>query len=257
MIAPWLNARETCTWACHVEAHNSDLGDDFAWSVGTPIPAPFNGTVTNQIRQESPVLYITRITSDANPSVQVEFMHLSKFAPAGHYKAGQTIGWSGGKVGAVGSGHATGPHLHVNAVVAGKLTPIRNILSEFASVGTTTVIGDDMTTYELAIEKGDTTGAVWFSVNRIQRWHVPNATSLTDYIAFIAANGGATYDPKALPQVATIASFGAIVIDGTTASGGAGATVAQVQQISDASDAKVTAAIAKIPAAPTKFVASQ
>lgn len=140
MITPWLDATESCTWACHVAARNPDLGDDFLWKAGTPIPAPFSGTVTNQVRQESPVLYIARITSDANPNVQVEFMHLSKFAPAGHYAAGQVMGWSGGVKGAVGSGHATGPHLHVNAVVGGKLTPIRNILTEFASVGPITTI---------------------------------------------------------------------------------------------------------------------
>lgn len=128
LVTPWLSIPESCDWTCHAAKHEADLGDDFPMAVGTPIPAPFPGTLANEIRQESPVLYIARITSDVNPSVVVEFMHLSKFNAGQHYGAGETIGWSGGAKGAVGSGQADGPHLHVNAVVNGALEPIRSIL---------------------------------------------------------------------------------------------------------------------------------
>jgi hypothetical protein len=162
MLNPVAGLPVTCTWQCHINHHNSDLGDDSGASVGTPIRAPFNGTLRNVIRQESPVLYIAFLTSDDDPSLECEVMHLSRFAPAGHYLEGQTMGWSGGAVGAVGSGHATGPHIHINAVVNGVLTPWGNVLSQFASVGTPVLLTPPASpTPSTLLEDNDMNGLKW------------------------------------------------------------------------------------------------
>lgn len=128
---------ESCDWACHQAARNRDLGDDFLVANGTPIRAAFNGTLRNAVRNEpAPYrpLYIAYLDSDEAPGLSFEYMHLSKFQTPGHYAMGQTIGWSGGIRLALGSGQATGPHLHENAVVNGKLTPVAQIFEQFASI---------------------------------------------------------------------------------------------------------------------------
>lgn len=67
MANPWEGWPVTCDWACHVAAHNSDLGTDFYCPVGTPIVAAFDGTLSNGVRAEpAPFkgLYIAILRSD-------------------------------------------------------------------------------------------------------------------------------------------------------------------------------------------------
>lgn len=129
----------SCTWACHAAKHITDLGDDRApLAVGTLILAPFSGTLRNYVRSESPVLYIAQLQSTENPSIIYETMHLSRFQTPGYVPIDGVIGWTGGARGAVGSGQADGPHLHENLIVNGKLTPIAELYSQYASVGPVT-----------------------------------------------------------------------------------------------------------------------
>lgn len=138
MDVPWLSIKESCDYQCHINAHNSDLGDDFPMIVGTPIPAPVAGTLSNFTRSEPApykTLYLSYFQPDGSSDL-FEFMHWSRFAAAGHYEEGQTIGWSGGALHALGSGKATGPHLHANAVIGGKLAPVRQLISGISRAGT-------------------------------------------------------------------------------------------------------------------------
>jgi hypothetical protein len=138
MINQFAGAVCSQNWAQHIANGITDHGDDELFAVGTPIVAPFSGTVRNHARPESApfqALYITTITSDADPSVSMEFMHLSQFVPEGHYAEGDTIGLSGGAYRALGSGRATGPHIHVNSIINGVISPYTDA---FAALGTTT-----------------------------------------------------------------------------------------------------------------------
>jgi murein DD-endopeptidase MepM/ murein hydrolase activator NlpD len=154
MSFPWATWPVTCSWACHVAAGNTDLGTDFGCPVGTPIVAAFDGTLSNGTRPEpAPFksLYIAILRSDAYPNVSFEHMHLSRFQTPGHYKAGDVVGWTGGVRFALGSGRATGPHLHVNAIINGQLASVYSAFSEFASLN---VIPLDNNTEEA--DMGDT-----------------------------------------------------------------------------------------------------
>jgi hypothetical protein len=142
MINQFAGVYCTQTWAQHIANGITDHGDDLAFGVGTPILAPFSGTVRNHARPESApfqALYITTITSDADPSVSMEYMHLSQFVPEGHYAEGATIGLSGGAYRALGSGHATGPHVHVNSIINGVIRPYTDAFASFASTTSTPI----------------------------------------------------------------------------------------------------------------------
>jgi murein DD-endopeptidase MepM/ murein hydrolase activator NlpD len=126
------------TFAQHIANGISDHGDDFLFGVGTPILAPFSGTLRDHARPEAApfqALYIATIQSDADPAVQMLFMHLSKFALEGHYNEGDTIGLSGGALHALGSGAATGPHIHVAAVINGIVRPYTDAFAQLSSFG--------------------------------------------------------------------------------------------------------------------------
>ena len=101
-------------WADHV-ARGSLGGIDYATGVGTPIPAPTDGRVENIPNNGSAGNTVTLWHPDGSRD---QFLHLSKFVAPGNYRAGDTIGFSGGKAGAPGSGSSTGPHIHWHLVLA-------------------------------------------------------------------------------------------------------------------------------------------
>lgn len=93
----------------------SHEGVDFAMPVGTPIPSPVSGILSNN---PSGGLggYVATVTTPEGYKHQ--FMHLSRFVDKNGQKvsAGQIIGYSGGQPGSVGAGDATGPHLHYDII---------------------------------------------------------------------------------------------------------------------------------------------
>lgn len=125
MYNPWAKWRISCDWECHL-ARGSAGGIDYAVSNGTPIRAAFAGALRNRTTGN---LYTAILTADHNPKLGFYHLHLSRYAPSGHYNEGDIIGWTGGIKGAVGSGTSTGPHLHVNAYLSGV---IRNVTDFFS-----------------------------------------------------------------------------------------------------------------------------
>jgi len=80
---------------------------------GTPIQAPYNGTVTKV--QDGGAKGISYMIISHDNGLSTVYLHLSGFAvSAGAYVAeGQTIGYTGGTPGSPGAGWlTTGPHLH-------------------------------------------------------------------------------------------------------------------------------------------------
>lgn len=111
---PFAGMKINDTFQGHKDRGSQSPGVDFDAPVGTPIISPVSGTA-----QENPsggaAGYMVTVT-DAN-GYRHQFMHLSKFAGVnGPVKAGQVIGYSGGKAGAVGAGSSTGPHIHYNII---------------------------------------------------------------------------------------------------------------------------------------------
>ena len=95
-------------WAAHI-ARGSRGGVDFACPVGTPIPAPCDGIISNMANNGSAGHTVTLQHADGSKD---QFMHLSRFVKEGRVKQGDIIGYSGGKKGAPGAGSSTGPHIH-------------------------------------------------------------------------------------------------------------------------------------------------
>jgi len=100
-------------WASHI-ARGSLGGIDYAVPAGTPIYAPAQGRIEN-IKSSGSAGWYVRLHHET-PGLGLgwtdEFLHLSKFMPAGHYKQGDIIGYSGGAVGHPGAGSSTGAHIH-------------------------------------------------------------------------------------------------------------------------------------------------
>ena len=107
------NYRITCDWNCHL-ARGSAGGTDYAMAVGTPIYASFDGELTNRPPVQYPASGNVAILTRAD-GIAFYHLHLSKFVNPGPVKQGNIIGYSGGAVGAPGSGQSTGPQLHINA----------------------------------------------------------------------------------------------------------------------------------------------
>lgn len=95
-------------WASHI-ARGSLGGVDFACAVGTPIPAPCDGKITNVPNNGTGGHTVNLWHADGSRD---QFMHLSRFVAEGNVKQGDIIGYSGGKKGAPGAGSSTGPHIH-------------------------------------------------------------------------------------------------------------------------------------------------
>jgi len=100
--------RITDGWAAH-RARGSLGGVDFACAVGTPIPAPCDGKITNIANNGTGGHTVNLWHADGSRD---QFMHLSGFVKEGNVKQGDIIGYSGGKKGAPGAGSSTGPHIH-------------------------------------------------------------------------------------------------------------------------------------------------
>lgn len=92
--------------------HLFHYGDDIPVPVGTPIVSACTGNVVSENDEVAWGGFVTTVSCGGN--WYTLYMHQSKFiAKVGdHVKAGQKIGLSGGKAGAIGSGDSTGPHLH-------------------------------------------------------------------------------------------------------------------------------------------------
>lgn len=250
MFNQFVDAAVTCSWTCHENAHNSDLGTDFRFGVGTPIRAPFNGTLRNIVRRESPNLYIAEIFSDEHPNVGAEYMHLSKFAKPGHYLEKQVIGYSGGAKGAVGSGHATGPHIHANGIVNRHLVPFNSLFSEFASVGPVIPIVNPAWEADMKLIHVAASGKTPETFDLVTDYdHIEVTHPVASIVAFITGPGIEVKTPANRGLIlATIDQFKKLQ---PAAAGSVDLTslVADVQAISDASDKKVIGSI------PTTFAA--
>ncbi|HEY0698971.1 MAG TPA: M23 family metallopeptidase, partial [Micromonospora sp.] len=100
----------TGTWQDHLD-YGSLGGIDFGMSVGTPLPACGAGTIQNIPDNGTGGHTVTIYHADGYRS---QYMHLSQFRLANgtYVGSGTVVGWSGGAVGAPGSGSSTGPHLH-------------------------------------------------------------------------------------------------------------------------------------------------
>jgi murein DD-endopeptidase len=104
-------------WAQHI-ARGSAGGIDYVAPKGTPIPAPCDGTLSNQAGNGSGG-NIATFTHNQNRAWQDQFLHLSRFAKPGNYKQGEIIGWSGGVPGDPGAGSSTGAHIHWHLLISG------------------------------------------------------------------------------------------------------------------------------------------
>ena len=91
-----------------------------ACPVGTPIVAAITGTVVTA-GLSGGYGNLVSIDTEAEPS-QTRYGHLSRIDVhvGQHVTQGQTIGLSGGKAGAFGSGDSSGPHLHFEIRIGGK-----------------------------------------------------------------------------------------------------------------------------------------
>lgn len=116
-------------WEAHLKRGSSG-GIDYAVPVGTPIPAPAAGTITNTPNNGSGG---NTVTIKHGNGMRSQFLHLSKFVPAGSYKQGDIIGYSGGAKGAPGSGSSTGPHIHFHLILANgtRVNPLNYIGQDF------------------------------------------------------------------------------------------------------------------------------
>ena len=95
-------------------------GLDMACPVGTTIVAAATGTVV-YAGLSGGYGNLVSIDTEAQPS-QTRYGHLSRIDVKNgqHVTQGQTIGISGGRAGAFGSGDSTGPHLHFEIRIGGK-----------------------------------------------------------------------------------------------------------------------------------------
>jgi hypothetical protein len=255
------DAKVTCSWTCHIQKHISDLGVDTVSPNGTPILASFDGVLRNRIRPEPkgfPSLYIAYLDSDEAVGMSFEHMHLSKFATEGHYTMGQVIGWSGGARGEAGAGQAQGAHLHRNAVVAGKLVPVSQIFSQFASVGPVTPVTDPSTEEEdmRYYEDGGTTlinSGQFYQGSPGKFVKVNNADWGGDN--FVRASITAYAGPIALAPSADLPRIQKMWLDLAYPAGGSttdiGPVLAAIEALDTQDDnyhAQVTAALAAVPA---------
>jgi len=103
-----------------------------AWDVGTPqgtpIYAPFDGTLVNKLAGGGWSSYGQYLEFSGSGGRKVLIAHLSRYGTPGSKRTGQLIGYTGGQPGVYGSGRSTGPHAHVEAYVNGVSVPPTNIV---------------------------------------------------------------------------------------------------------------------------------
>uniref|UniRef100_A0AAU2W226 Peptidoglycan DD-metalloendopeptidase family protein n=1 Tax=Streptomyces sp. NBC_00008 TaxID=2903610 RepID=A0AAU2W226_9ACTN len=107
----------TGTWQDHL--NDGSLGGiDFGMGVGTALPAAGAGVITNIPDNGTGGHTVTITHSDG---YRTQYMHLSRFLLADGASVGQggIVGYSGGAVGAPGSGSSTGPHVHWHLITPG------------------------------------------------------------------------------------------------------------------------------------------
>jgi hypothetical protein len=183
---------------------NEHEGCDWAGAAGTPVRAAGDGVVYDNV--------FTSLKGN-----QLGIQHSGAYRTRYHmlrdkalFKVGQQV-HAGDIIGYVGmSGTAaTGPHLHFELHYNGKpinptLTLSYNpaILAGNTSKPFPEKEKEDMPIYELFQLKGDAT--IWYSVDRISRKPIRNATELADYTNFIKTAG----QDATVKQVTSLNSFG-------------------------------------------------
>lgn len=144
MHDPFVGFQISCDWKCHVTRNPPSAGGtDYRMSVGTPIRAAFDGVLTNRPPVQYPASGNVAILTRAD-GLAFYHLHLSQFVAPGRVSEGQVIGYSGGALGAPGSGASTGPHVHVNAYFQGAMRDIHDFFTTAPAGGTGTPIGVDM-----------------------------------------------------------------------------------------------------------------
>lgn len=147
----WSTWRVSCDWKCHI-ARKSAGGTDYAVPVGTPIQASFDGKLEYKY---SSTTNLARAILTRPRGVAFYHLHLSKFGDGtqkarivGNVEQGDVIGYTGGRVGAWGSGTANGPHLHANAIDAdGKFRDVHDYFTTTVDTSSSQ-LGDNMATLD-------------------------------------------------------------------------------------------------------------
>ena len=109
-------------------ASSNHLGVDLASSTGTPVRSPISGKVVYASMDDNNCGGTIAILS--NNKVKHRFCHCSKIdvVVGQHVEQGEVVGLTGGGKNDPGHGTSTGPHLHWEKQVAGRLVdPISNI----------------------------------------------------------------------------------------------------------------------------------
>lgn len=214
----------TGTWLEHLSY--SLGGTDYPLGYGTNLPAPGTGTLRTSgglgefaagwvgsagrraiLTLDTPVKRQIAAQSQegSGDMVAVVFQHASEYNAAGRYSAGEIIGKSGASADGVNYGGDIHLHIHGLNAAGQRVDFTKYIDGTTSTTPPTTPAGEEMTTFELVRTTG--TAPVFYSVNRIHRYHVPNESMLNDYKFFISAQG----QSAAVKEVVTIASFGAVV----------------------------------------------
>jgi murein DD-endopeptidase MepM/ murein hydrolase activator NlpD len=131
MYDAFTNYPISCNWNCHI-ARGSSGGTDYGMGVGTLLYAAFDGQLTNRPPVEYPLSGNVAILTRAD-GLTFYYLHLSAFVTPGPVKERDLIGYSGGAVGAIGSGSSTGPHLHVNAYLNNVIRDVHDFYTTTAS----------------------------------------------------------------------------------------------------------------------------
>lgn len=111
-INPYSNYKVSDDWEEH-KARGSAGGIDYEMPVGTPLPTPFGGVVTNRPNNGANG---NQTDIKLDNGYTISFLHLSEFKKQNGERvaAGSVIGLSGGAKGAPGAGSSTGPHVHIH-----------------------------------------------------------------------------------------------------------------------------------------------
>lgn len=178
---------------------NGHLGQDvFRHELGTWIPAIAAGVVV-AVGYDSDT-YGNYVSVDIG-DVNVYYCHLLNHG--GRY-AGQKISFGEGVAPLGTSGYSTGPHLHMGVgtgktpqqrtglrdplpyIIAARTSAAGSDVTPLPNTGTTHGGDDDMPFYDL-IETPD--GTIWYCVDRLFRYAIPNPRNLATYQAHLAALG--------------------------------------------------------------------
>jgi murein DD-endopeptidase MepM/ murein hydrolase activator NlpD len=190
----------------HVARSSQAPGLDYGLPVGQAVAAPAGGSITYVLGTNDNGWYATIVHPGGWKS---RFLHLSGFAGGARTVAkGEIIAYSGGAPGHPGAGSSTGAHLHWSLI-----NPAGTYVDPLPQINST--VGSqpeeiDMPTYELV--RGLNQAAVWFCVDRIHRYAIPNETVLADYQYFMTQKG----QPSTVQYPVNLTSFGTPVYQGGT-----------------------------------------